>query len=68
MSDRLDEQVEIDRLGNDRVEPGVHRPCAVFGTRVSGARDRRRPAALVGGQAAHAANQLVAVLARHADV
>jgi len=68
MNDRVDEEVEVDGLRDHRIEPRVHGARAVFGARMAGARDGRRPATLVGGKIAHVANQLVAVLARHADI
>jgi len=68
MNDRVDEEVEVDGFRDHRIEPRAHGARAVFGARMAGARDGRRPAALVVGKIAHTANQLVAVLARHADI
>jgi hypothetical protein len=68
MNDRLDQHVDVDRLGHDGVESRVHGARAIFRTRKAGARDRRCAAALFRRQMAHAANQREPVLARHAEI
>ena len=66
--DRAHQQVEVDGLGNDSVETRVHRARPILVAGVSSARDRRRASAFVRRKIANAADQLVTVLSRHADV
>jgi len=68
MSDRADEQVNVDRLGDHGIESRIHRTCAVLGAGIAGARDGGRASAFLGGQVAHAPDELVTAFARHADI
>jgi len=68
MSDGFDEQVEVDRFRDHGIESRVHRTRTILGARVARARDRRDPPAFARRQVAHAPDEVVAVLARHADV
>jgi hypothetical protein len=67
MSDRVAQRVEIHRLSHDSVEACGERAAAVLGPRMRRAGDGRRTSA-VPVAAAHAANQLVTILDRHADI
>jgi len=68
MTDRLDEHVEIDGFAYHGVEAGIDRADPIPGARASRAGNGGRRAALRGGQSADVADQVVAGMARHADV
>jgi hypothetical protein len=67
MTDRIEQETDVHRFGNESVESCRSRTRLVGGSVVTGAGDRRRsPARGLGG--ANAPDQLVAVLDRHGDV
>lgn len=68
MKDRIDQRVDIDRLGDDRVEARMHCTRAVLGASITGACDRRYPAPLLGRQMPDAPDEFVSILARHGEI